>query len=168
MLYGVIAVAVAAVGAGIYASQSALTRPGEAQAATAGERAAGPGALGSMARFYNFGTVSMAAGDVAHRYTVTNLGQSPITVTKLYTSCMCTTATLVTPSGRRGPFGMPGHTPISAIRERLAPGETALVDVVFDPAAHGPAGVGRIDRTVTLENDAGEPFELAFTATVTP
>jgi hypothetical protein len=81
---------------------------------------------------------------------------------------MCTTATLVTPSGRRGPFGMPGHTPIPSIRERLAPGEMAQVEVVFDPAAHGPAGVGRIDRTVTLQNDAGAPLELAFTAMVTP
>lgn len=168
MLYGVIALAVAVVAVGIYASQYGPTKPGEAQAATAGERGTGPGALASMARFYNFGSVSMAAGNVAHRYTVSNLGQSRVTITKLYTSCMCTTATLVTPSGRRGPFGMPGHAPIPTIREQLGPGEMAQVEVVFDPAAHGPAGVGRIDRTVTLENDAGQPFELAFTAMVRP
>ena len=165
-LYGVIAVAVAAIGFGIYSSQSSFTQPGEAKAATSG--ATGPGTLAAMAPAFNFGTVSMAAGNVTHRYTVSNTGTGPVTITKLYTSCMCTTATLETSSGRRGPFGMPGHAPIPAIRERLAPGEMAQVEVVFDPTAHGPAGVGRIDRTITLENDAGRPFELAFTATVRP
>jgi hypothetical protein len=169
MLYGVIAAAVAIIAFGIYASQSALTRTGEAQAATAATaQPAGAGALASIAPFYNFGSVSMSAGNVAHRYTISNLGQAPVTITKLFTSCMCTTATLVTPSGRRGPFGMPGHAPIPSIREQLKPGEMAQVEVVFDPNAHGPAGVGRIDRTITLENDAGRPFELAFTAMVRP
>lgn len=166
ILYGVVVVAVAAIGFGIYSSQSTLRPSGEAQAAPA--QRPGPAALASMASSYNFGSVSMAAGNVTHRYTVSNLGGSPVTITKLFTSCMCTTATLITTSGRRGPFGMPGHAPIPTIRERLAPGEMAQVEVVFDPAAHGPAGVGRIDRTITLENDAGGPFELAFTAIVRP
>ncbi len=169
MLYGVIAISVAAIGFGIYSSQTTLTQSGEAQAATASSgRPTGGIALASMAPYYNFGTVSMGAGNVAHRYTVSNLGSAPVTITKLFTSCMCTTATLVTPSARRGPFGMPGHAPIPIIRERLGPGEMAQVDVVFDPAAHGPAGVGQIDRTVTIENDAGAPLQLAFTAMVRP
>jgi hypothetical protein len=166
MLYGIIAIAIAAIGFGIYSSQSTSTGSGAAKATTV--QNATRGQLASMAPSYNFGSVSMAAGNVAHRYAVTNLGGSPVTITKVFTSCMCTTATLVTPSARRGPFGMPGHASIPSIRERLAPGETAQVEVVFDPAAHGPAGVGRVDRTVTLENDAGRPFELAFTAMVTP
>jgi uncharacterized protein DUF1573 len=169
MLYGVIAISIAAIAFGIYSSQSTLTPPGEAQAATASnERPLGGNTLASIAPFYNFGTVSMAGGNVTHRYTVSNLSGAPVTITKLFTSCMCTTATLVTSSGKRGPFGMPGHAPIPTIRERLAPGEMAQVDVVFNPAAHGPAGVGKIDRTVTIENDAGTPLELAFTAMVRP
>ena len=169
ILYGVIAAAVGAIAFGIYASQSTLTRSGEAQAATASTtQPSGTGVLASMAPFYNFGTVAMSAGNVTHRYTISNLGQAPVTITKLFTSCMCTTATLMTPSGRRGPFGMPGHAPIPSIREQLRPGEMAQVEVVFDPNAHGPVGIGRIDRTITLENDGGKPFELAFSAMVRP
>ena len=167
MLYAVIGAAVTALGFGIYSSQTGSMQSGEAQAATTSERT-GAGQLASMARAYNFGDVSMAAGNVRHLYTVSNTGTGPVTITKMFTSCMCTTATLVTSSGRRGPFGMPGHAPIPSIRERLAPGELAQIEVVFDPAAHGPAGVGRIDRSITLENDAGQPFELAFTAMVRP
>ena len=72
---------------------------------------------------------------------------------------MCTEATLVTSTGKRGPFGMPGHAPIPAISERLAPGEMAEVDVVFDPAAHGPAGIGRIERNVTVQNGPARRVE---------
>ena len=169
MLYGLIVVSAAAIAVGIYSSRMALTQPAEAQAASVtSQPPAVPKGLASMAAFYNFGTVSMAAGNVKHRYTVGNLGQAPVTITRLFTSCMCTTATLVTSSGRRGPFGMPGHVPVPSIRERLGPGEMAQVEVVFDPAAHGPAGVGLTNRTVTLQNDAGAPLELAFTATVRP
>jgi hypothetical protein len=169
MLYALIVLSFAAIGGGIYASWPTLGGHGNAQAATvAGDRPSGGGTLASMAPFFNFGTVSMAAGKVVHKYAVSNVGSAPVTITRLSTSCMCTEATLVTASARRGPFGMPGHAPIPTLHERLAPGEMAQVDVVFDPAAHGPAGVGRIDRTVTLQNDAGQPVELAFSAMVTP
>jgi hypothetical protein len=169
MLYVLVAVSVAAIGGGIYASWPTLAGRGDAQAATvASEQPSAGGTLASMAPFFNFGTVSMRAGKVVHKYAVSNIGSSPVTITRLSTSCMCTEATLVTASARRGPFGMEGHAPIPSIREQLGVGEMAQVEVVFDPAAHGPAGVGRIDRTVTLQNSAGRPLELAFTAMVTP
>jgi hypothetical protein len=81
---------------------------------------------------------------------------------------MCTTALLVKGVKQFGPFGMPGHAPIPAIDQTLAPGERAYVEVVFDPAAHGPAGVGLIERVVTIENSAQQPVQLAFSARVTP
>jgi len=169
ILFALVAISIALIGGGIYASWSTLGGRGDAQAATvANAQPSGGGTLASMAPYFNFGTVSMKAGKVVHKYAVSNVGQGPITITRLSTSCMCTEATLVTASARRGPFGMEGHGPIPAIRERLGAGEMAQVEVVFDPAAHGPAGVGRIDRTVTLRNDAGKPLELAFTAMVTP
>ena len=120
-------------------SQPDLPRSSEAQAATTPtERPSGAATLASMAPSYNFGPVSMASGNVIHRYTVSNLGSAPVTITKLFTSCMCTTATLVTSAGKRRPFGMPGHAPIPTIRERPAPGEMATVEIVFDPTAHAP------------------------------
>ncbi|KKU22503.1 MAG: hypothetical protein UX31_C0001G0021 [Candidatus Nomurabacteria bacterium GW2011_GWA1_46_11] len=124
---------------------------------------------------YNFGTISMANGNVSHAFKVKNTGTETITVSKLYTSCMCTTAKLkitdfsnLSGQAQYGPFGMPGHGSASLIKASIAPDQEAEVEVVFDPNAHGPAGVGRIERVVVLENNAGAPVELEFSATVTP
>lgn len=117
---------------------------------------------------YDFGTISMAAGEVARQFKIKNTGSEPVVITKLYTSCMCTTATLSVGEKRLGSFGMPGHGAIPRVDQTLLPGEEAEVEVVFDPAAHGPAGVGKIQRVVTIENSAGRAIELSFAAMVTP
>jgi hypothetical protein len=124
--------------------------------------------LGAKESNFDFGTVSMAAGKVTHRYWIRNTDTSPITIKRLYTSCMCTTAALVKANRKYDPYGMPGHGFMPTINAPMAPGESAMVEVVFDPAAHGPAGIGPVDRFVTLQTDREPPLELAFTATVTP
>ena len=131
-------------------------------------------AMGTLANLkasegiFDFGTVSMAAGKVTHPFTLKNEGADPVVITKIFTSCMCTSASITTKDGKLGPFGMPRHAFIPAINKVIAPGEEATVEAIFDPAAHGPAGVGRIDRVITLESGNGEPLELGFGATVTP
>lgn len=125
---------------------------------------------------YDFGSISMANGKVNHEFKIKNIGVEAVTISKVYTSCMCTTAVLIigdpsVGSGqvkKLGPYGMPGHVFIPTIGETLNPNEEATVDVVFDPAAHGPAGVGKIERAVIVENNAGQPIELLFSAMVTP
>lgn len=117
---------------------------------------------------YDFGTISMAAGNVTHQFKIKNTSSDSVTVEKMYTSCMCTTATLIANGKQFGPYGMPGHGAIPKIGQVIGVDEEAIVEVVFDPAAHGPAGVGRIERVVVLENNAGEPIELQFVAVVTP
>jgi len=117
---------------------------------------------------FDFGTISMAKGKVNHAYTVTNTGTEPVTVKKVYTSCMCTTASLTSGEKIYGPFGMPGHAAVPSIDVSIATGASVQVEVVFDPAAHGPAGIGLISRVVILENSAGKSVEIAFTANVTP
>ncbi len=117
---------------------------------------------------YNFGSISMGAGNVKHIFKIKNSGSEAVAINKMYTSCMCTTATLEAGGKKFGPIGMQGHGAIPTINKMLAPNEEALVEVVFDPAAHGPAGVGRIKRVVTLENSSGQPLELTFSALVTP
>ncbi len=117
---------------------------------------------------YNFGSISMAAGKVTRMFKIKNNGDKEVKVSKLYTSCMCTSASLITSDGRRGPFSMPGHSSIPVIDVPLKAGEEAEIEVVYDPAAHGPAGVGRIERDVILENDAGAPLTLKIAANVTP
>ena len=82
---------------------------------------------------------------------------------------MCTTASLKMNGRTFGPYGMPGHGFIPKINEKLGPGEETIAEVIFDPTAHGPAGVGQIQRTITIENNAGAPLQvLSFTANVTP
>ncbi len=157
-----------------YSSQKTSPQPGSGyqEQSAAGQPAAGQRSsvrvLASVSPFFDFGKISMAAGKVSKVYWIKNISGDPLTISKLYTSCMCTDATLITKAGKRGPFGMPGHGPTPRIEERLAPGESAQVEAVFDPAAHGPAGIGQTDRIVTIENDGGLPLELRFSAMVTP
>jgi len=117
---------------------------------------------------YDFGSISMAAGKVKYVFSVKNSGTEPAEIEKVYTSCMCTEATLKVGEKVFGPYGMPGHGFIPKIGQNLSPGEEAEVEVVFDPAAHGPAGVGKVERIVFVESNKGRPLELRFSATVTP
>ena len=130
--------------------------------------ASGPTVLASEETNFDFGTISMAKGNVSHIFTVTNTGIEPVVVKKLYTSCMCTSASIMNGTEKVGPFGMPGHAGIPSINVVLQPSASTQVEAIFDPAAHGPAGVGTISRVVILENNAGSPLELGFTANVTP
>ncbi|KKW19990.1 MAG: hypothetical protein UY63_C0003G0003 [Parcubacteria group bacterium GW2011_GWA2_51_10] len=116
---------------------------------------------------YDFGTISMAAGKVKREFKIKNTGEGPVTIEKMYTSCMCTEATLSAGGKRFGPFGMPGHAAVPTIRYTLSPNDEGIVEVVFDPAAHGPSGVGPIERAVRIEN-SGKPIELTFSAMVRP
>ncbi len=129
-------------------------------------KTAGP--LAATEATYDFGTVSMAAGNVSHRFVVRNSGTGPVTVRRITTSCMCTTATLENGGERSGPFGMQGHDALPDISQVIAPEQQAFLDVVFDPAAHGPSGVGRISRTVAIQDDQGRVLQIGFQATVTP
>lgn len=126
------------------------------------------GALTANETFYDFGTVRMADGKVSREFIITNSGTGPVTIRRMFTSCMCTEATYVKGERRQGPFGMPGHAAAPSINEQIMPGESAAVTATFDPNAHGPAGVGTIERTITLETDSGRPLNLNFRAQVIP
>jgi len=117
---------------------------------------------------FDFGSVSMAAGKVAHRFKIKNPNAAALVIRKISTSCMCTTAQLEKGGKKLAIYDMPGHGYVPNLDEPIAPNEQATVDVVFDPAAHGPAGIGRIERFVTIYTDAAEPLELSFIALVTP
>jgi hypothetical protein len=116
---------------------------------------------------FDFGSISMTAGKVSHRFKIKNPTESEITLTKLYTSCMCTSATLLRNGRTIGPFGMPGHAPLPNLQEQFAPLEEAEVEVIFDPQAHGPAGIGKVTRTIYIEH-GGPSLLLTFSAAVTP
>src|SRR3989338_6631014 len=120
--------------------------------------------------FYDFGTISMKNGNVSKVFKVTNFTTQDIKVPSLTTSCMCTTAYIIKSDGSRSrPFGMPGHGgAVPKANAIVGAGGSLHIEVVFDPNAHGPAGVGLIERVVFLEDENKNTVELKFRANVTP
>lgn len=126
-------------------------------------------ALAASETKYDFGTLSMAKGKVSHEFKVKNTNSAPVTIARVYTSCMCTQANLTVGGKTVGPFGMMGMGYVPTISETLQPGEEGTLEAIFDPAAHGPAGVGPIDRVITVETkDGADPLVIEFRAVVAP
>jgi hypothetical protein len=128
----------------------------------------GGGKLTAAETSYDFGAISMKAGNVKHAYIIKNTSDKPAVITKAYTSCMCTEVSVGAGGQQTGPFGMLGHGEIPDIEVELEPGEEAQVVAEFDPAAHGSAGVGDIKRSVFVQPQSGPRMELTFKATVKP
>lgn len=124
----------------------------------------------SAEKSFDFGTVSMAKGKVSHSFTVKNVGDSSVKIEKIYTSCMCTEATIVNGVLRKGPFGMPGHGGLSSLGETVKAGQEITIEVEVDPAAHGPQGTGPAKKVVYIETDlATTPtMKLELDINVTP
>lgn len=126
-------------------------------------------ALSAPEVFYDFETISMKNGDVFREFTVTNPTSKDIFVSTVLTSCMCTSAFIVEPDGStKGPFKMPGMGYVPPANETIKAGESRVIRVVYNPNAHGPAGVGQIDRFVTLTDENGGTLQLEIKALVTP
>lgn len=111
--------------------------------------------VATQERAYDWGTIDMDDGMATKQFEITNSGTEPLQLYNVTTSCTCTTAQLIS-EGQRSPlYSM--HTKSKYVHE-LAPGETAQLEVVFNPAFHGPSGVGAITRQVTVEtNNPQEP-----------
>lgn len=126
-------------------------------------------ALIAPSAFYDFGTISMKNGEVSYDFTFTNPTDTDIVIRGVQTSCMCTSALLVEPSGStKGPFGMPGMGDITTTNETIKAGESRTLRVIYDPNAHGPAGVGVINRFVTVTDSTGANLQYEIKAIVTP
>ena len=119
--------------------------------------------------FYDFGTIQMKNGKVSRMFNVTNNSSADILLERVTTSCMCTVAYIVNRETKKGPFGMPGHGgPVPKSNYTIKAGEMIQIEAVFDPNAHGPAGVGLIERVIQLQYGNEKMLELNFKAVVTP
>lgn len=110
--------------------------------------------LVSTEKSFDFGVISMANGNVSHSFVVKNTGSTPVKIANVYTSCMCTEATIVNGASRKGPFGMPGHGGLSGAIETVKAGQEITIEVSVDPAAHGPQGTGPAKKVVYIETDS--------------
>jgi len=88
----------------------------------------GPPKLVLPERSYDFGTIP-ATEKVSHTFPIRNEGKGTLTISRVYTTCGCTTAEL---SSRVIP-----------------PGKQALLKVIYDPAFHDVQG--EVRRDVILE-----------------
>lgn len=127
--------------------------------------------LSTDSPFFDFDTISMKNGVVSHMFEVENNGEEPIVINKVYTTCMCTTVDIMSfDKVKLGSFGMPGHGGADdKAKIMVGQGEKILIEAHFDPAAHGPSGIGMIQRSIFLEsNSLSMPkMELSFRAMVT-
>lgn len=108
---------------------------------------------------YDWQDIDIAGGDVNRKFSFKNSGDTDLILKGASTSCMCTTATFTLPSGEVSPkFGMHGNQKWAYA---IKPGESFSVDVVFDPMAHGPNGVGPIQRSVYILSSSVENGKYA-------
>ena len=125
--------------------------------------------LTASEKTYDFGTISMAKGVVERVFIISNRTASDIIVQNIITSCMCTVAYIEGGSLNKGPFGMPGHGgPQGVVNETVDAGELRQIRVVFDPNAHGPAGVGPFARQILISDAKGKSLQLEIKGNVKP
>ncbi len=112
----------------------------------------------------DWGQISMFKGNVAKTFTIKNTGTDTLKLFNIKTSCHCTKANVSIGSDESPNFGMDSYS--SWVGE-VAPGKEAKLSVIFDPAYHGPGGVGPINRFVSVETNDKTNSKLTFTVTGT-
>ena len=125
-------------------------------------------ALSAPETLYDFGEVQMKDGKVSHRFKVVNPTDKDLTADYLSTSCMCTTAYIVDDKSQSTAYGMEGMGSSGKAKLLFKPQEIREIEVVFDPNAHGPAGVGPLQRFVTLTDATGGKLQLEIKGLVKP
>lgn len=145
------------------------TKGGVGNKATISDPLTYTGELSFSEPFYDFGDVSIKGGNVSHEFILSNDSLEAVKIGDVWTSCMCTEVFLsIDNKGRKGPFGMPGHSLTKKANLIVSPGEKLIVRAEFDPAAHGPTGIGMVEREVYLKVGKEDPVILGFTVVVTP
>lgn len=113
---------------------------------------------------FDWGQIPMYKGNAVKSFTIKNTGTDTLKLFNVKTSCHCTKA-YITINGIDGPrFGM---SDLSSWVGEVLKGKEAKLTVVFDPAYHGPQGVGPINRFVSVETNDKASSKLTFTLTGT-
>lgn len=111
------------------------------------------------------GEVKINQGLLVTDFLIKNVGSDPLILYDVSTSCMCTVATIEIDGVSSPEFKMGERSSYTAM---VLPGGTATVKLIFDPAFHGPNGVGPVTRQVMMRtNDSSQPkLEFIISATV--
>lgn len=100
--------------------------------------------------YQDLGMVSQANGVVSTQFQITNKGTNTLVIDNMDTSCMCTTASVIS-DGSEGPkFGMEMHgTNPKNWKIAIEPGKTVQLKVYYDPNAHKDLR-GPVSRTINV------------------
>jgi len=110
--------------------------------------------------FYDLGNVPQSK--ISHLFTFSNTGSGDLTVTRIWTSCGCTTAKMELNGIASPEFGMPGHGGYSGPwQATLRPGETASLVVYYDSVSMPDLYMG--ERYVFVDSDDPSTPEYQFT-----
>lgn len=108
---------------------------------------------------FDWGEIEMKDGPVKAEFTITNSGSEELQLYDVVTSCSCTNAQLFFGDKKSPLYSM--HSSSNYVM-KVPPQQSARLVVEFDPAFHGPTGIGPQSRQITVKtNDADTP-ELTF------
>lgn len=113
---------------------------------------------------FDWGTIPMNKGNAVKTFTIKNTGSDALKLFNVKTSCHCTKAFVTVGKDESPKFGM---DTLSSWVGVVASGNEAKLTVVFDPAYHGPQGVGPINRFVSVETNDRANQKITFTLTGT-
>ncbi len=143
-------------GAIFYASKNNLSKTSESF---------DTGVLEVVENDFDFGEILMTGGIMKHNFVVRNVGDGPVRIKNVETSCACTTANIFNADGKAsGPFGMvgPSHEQNPKINMEVLPGEEITIEAVYDPLKHGPNAVGKIVREIFINTDTNKETSIKF------
>lgn len=122
------------------------------------------GALAVQKNQFSFGEIPINGGLVKKQIPLSVQG-GQLSVKKIYTSCMCTNAYLIDNNTKLGPFGMHDS---QKLNYAIASDKLYSIEITFDPAVHGLAGLGLNQRVVYIETNSPKTplLEINFDATV--
>lgn len=104
----------------------------------------------------DLGSIPYGGGIVSKSFDIKNTSTSSVKLRKITTSCMCTKAKVKIGGKETKWYGMEMNGDLNPLIDFDFPaGATAQVVFDFDPQAHGPAGIGAIDRVITVFFDVG-------------
>ncbi len=113
---------------------------------------------------FDWGQIDMKGGNVSKTFTIKNTGTDILQLTKIRTSCHCTKAQIKIGETLSPYFGM--NSSFSWVGD-VPPQKEAQLEVIFDPAYHGPSGVGPINRLVSVETNDTKNSRIEFSLTGT-
>lgn len=117
---------------------------------------------------FDFKNILYSGGNAIHEFKIKNIGDKDLEIANMNTSCACSKVYFRSAKGESPKFSMKGMSPPSSWKGILAPGEEGVVVTDFDPAYHGPQGIGPISRIASFEtSDLDHPYvEFTFSGNV--